>query len=140
MLFTVEVSVPKSTTSLDPVVQILPIALGIVTWVSVFFPPWCAKQLHVVILSHEHQIFPSTENMDLTGDAGAVEWVEYYECYQPPYELKIKAWNDDDVWTHAATVRVAVLPRKATAPASLADTLKSALGALLPKRIYTAGG
>lgn len=140
MLFTAEVSVPGNTTKLDPVVQILPISHGIITWVSVFFAPWCAKQLHVIILHHEHQVFPSTEGMDLVGDAESVEWVEYYRSYQPPYELKVKAWNDDELFRHAATVRVAILPREAIAPTSIADAIKNVFGMISPKRIFSAEG
>ena len=140
MLFTAEVVVPKNTTSIDPVVQILPIAHGILTWVSVCFPPGCAALARCVILHHEHQIAPSTENMNLAGDTFPIEWAEYYESYQPPYELKIKAWNEDDTYPHTITVRVAVLPRKAVAPSSIADAIKGVFGALSPKRIFTAGG
>jgi len=139
MLFTADVTVPKSTTETAPVTQILPIAHGIITWVSVLFPPGCARLAHCVILHHEHQIAPSTEDMDLSGDTFPIVWEEYYESYQPPYELKIKAWNEDDTYPHTITIRVAVLPRKAIVALAIVDTIKSALSFLSPKRIFTGG-
>ena len=138
MLFTTDINIPKNTTSADPVVEILKIAHGIVTWISVLFPPGCARLAHCVILHHEHQIAPSTEMMDLSGDTFPIAWDEYYESYQPPYELKIKAWNEDDTYPHKITVRVAVLPRKAIIALAIVDAIKGLFGVLSPKRIFTA--
>lgn len=137
MLFTTDINIPKSTTSTDPVVEILKIAHGIVTYISVLFPPGCARLAHAVILHHEHQIAPSTENMDLSGDTFPIEWNEYYESYQLPYELKIKAWNEDDTYPHKITIRIAVLPRKAIIALAIVDAIKGLFGVLLPKRIFT---
>jgi len=137
MLFTADVTVPKNTTEADPVVEILKIAHGIITWVSVLFPPGCARLAHCVILHHEHQIAPSTENMDLSGDTFPIVWEEYYESYQPPYELKIKAWNEDDTYPHTITIRVAILPRKAVLALAIVDAIKGLFGILSPKRLFT---
>lgn len=139
MLFTADVNIPKNTTEAAPVTQMLKVAHGIITWVSVLFPPGCARLAHCVILHHEHQIFPSTEGMDLAGDTFPIEWDEYYECYQPPYELKLKAWNEDDTYPHKITIRVAILPRRGIIATAVADTIKSVLGMLSPKRIFTKG-
>lgn len=139
MLFVTEVNIPKSTTETSPVVETLKIAHGIITWVSVFFPPGCARLAHVVILHHEHQVWPSTEGMNLAGDSWPIEWNEYYEVYQPPHELKIKAWNEDDTYPHKITVRVAVLPRKAILAYQIVDAIKGLFSMLSPKRIFTGG-
>jgi len=75
--------------------------------------------------------------MDLHGDFFPIQWDEYYESYQPPYELKLVGWNEDDTYQHMFTVYVAVLPRKAIVALAMIDTLKSFFGALLPKRLFT---
>ncbi len=137
MLFTANVNLPPNTGQASPVSQILPIARGIITWVSVFFPGGCERLAHVAILHHEHQIFPSTVNMSLAGDHFPIEWSEYYESWQPPYELKIIGWNEDDTFEHTVTVRIAVLPKQAIPKTSLKDTVKEFLGLAQPVRIYT---
>lgn len=136
MLFVANITVAKSTTEASPKSQVLKIAHGIISWVSVSFPPGCVGLAHCVILHHEHQVWPSTENMSLAGDTFPIEWNEYYESYQPPYELKVKAWNEDDTYQHIITVRIAVLPRKAIVAATITDWLKSAVNSLSPKRIF----
>lgn len=138
MLFTIDVNIPKSTLAAAPVVETIKIAHGIITWFSVLFPPGCCRTAHCVILHHEHQIVPSTESMNLAGDTFPIEWNEYYESYQPPYELKIKAWNESTKYAHKITVRIAVLPRKAILALAIVDAIKSMLGILSPRRLFTA--
>jgi hypothetical protein len=55
--------------------------------------------------------------MDFAGDTFPIDWEEYYECYQPPYELKIKGWNDDDTYEHTFDIFVAILPQDVVQPA-----------------------
>jgi len=137
MLFQASITIPKNTTQASPTTETLKIAHGIITKFMVRPRPGHAGLAHLVILHHEHQIAPSTENMDLHGDALPIDWEEYYESYQPPYELKIKGWNDDDTYPHTFDIFVAVLPRKAILPLAIVDAIKGLFGVLSPKRIFT---
>ena len=137
MLFQASITIPKNTLRDNPTIVILKIALGIITKIMVRPRPGHAALAHLVILHHEHQIAPSTENMDLHGDAPAIDWEEYYESYQPPYELKLKGWNSDDTYSHTFDVMVAILPRKAILALAIVDAIKSVFGVLSPKRIFT---
>ena len=138
MLFEASITIPKLTSKTDPTVVILKIAHGIITKIMVRPRAGHAALAHCVILHHEHQIAPSTEGMDLHGDAHPIDWEEYYESYQPPYELKIKGWNDDDTYPHTFDIYVAVLPRKAIIALAIVDAIKSLFGVLSPKRLFTA--
>jgi len=137
MLFQATITILKDTTATDPKEEVLKIAHGIITKIMVRPRPGHHSLAHLVILHHEHQIAPSTENMDLHGDAPPIDWEEYYESYQPPYELKIKGWNEDDTYEHTFDVFVAVLPRKAILALAIADAIKGIFGMLSPKRIFT---
>ncbi len=138
MLFEVSITIPKNTTETAPTEVICKIAHGIITKFMVRPRPGHAGLAHCVILHHEHQIAPSTENMDIHGDALPIDWEEYYESYQPPYELKIKGWNSDDTYPHTFDIYVAILPRKAIIALAIVDAIKSLFGMLSPKRLFTA--
>jgi len=140
MLFETSITIAVGKTQSDPEVQMLGIAHGIISKIMVRPRPGHAALAHCVILHHEHQIAPSTEGMDFAGDTFPVDWEEYYECYQPPYELKIKGWNDDDTYPHTFDIFVAVLPRSATVAGSLGAAFKGLFSMLSPKRIFTGGG
>ena len=137
MLFQASITIPKGTAKTNPTTAILGIAHGIITKIMVRPRPGHAALAHLVILHHEHQIAPSTEGMDFHGDTFPIDWEEYYESYQPAYELKLVGWNTDDTYPHTFDVFVAVLPRKAILALAIVDAIKSAFGMLSPKRIFT---
>ena len=140
MLFQASITIPKNTLVSAPTTVILKIALGIITKIMVRPRPGHAGLAHLVIRHHEHQIAPSTENMDFSGDTFPIDWEEYYESYQPPYELKLEGWNEDDTYPHTFDVFVAILPRKAILALAVVDAIKSVFGMLSPKRIFTRSG
>jgi len=137
MLFKASITIPKNTTRANSTVVTFGIAHGIITKIMVRPRPGHHGLAHLIILHHEHQIAPSTEFMDLHGDAFPIDWEEYYESYQPPYLLKLEGWNDDDTYSHTFDVYVAILPRKAIVASAVIDTIKDLLGMLSPKRIFT---
>ena len=137
MLFETSITITSGKTKTDPQEEILKIAHGIITKLMVRPRPGHHALAHCVILHHEHQIAPSTENMDISGDELPIDWEEYYESYQPPYELKIKGWNDDDTYSHTFDIFVAILPRKAVLALAIVDAIKGIFGMLSPRRIFT---
>ncbi len=140
MLFEASITITAGKPKTAPQVETLKIAHGIITKIMVRPRPGHVALAHCVILHHEHQIAPSTEGMDFSGDTFPIDWEEYYESYQPPYELKIKGWNDDDTYSHTFDVFVAILPRKAILALAVVDAIKSIFGFLSPKRIFTGRG
>lgn len=139
MLFEASITIPKNTTKASPTIVTFGIAHGIITKIMVRPRPGHAGLAHLVMRHHETQIAPSTENMDFSGDTFPIDWEEYYESYQPPYELKLQGWNDDDTYPHTFDVFVAILPRKAILALAIVDAIKSGLGVLSPRRIFTGG-
>lgn len=130
MLYQGTITIPKNTTADNPLVQTMVIAKGIISKFMVRPRAGHASLAHLIILSHEHQIAPSTENMDLHGDSTPIDWEDYYECYQPPYELKLKGWNEDDTYAHAFDIFVAVLPRKAIIVTAISDVINNFLSSV----------
>lgn len=137
MLFEEHFLVETTHTASNKSEQIIKIAKGIITFVSVKMPEGCHGLVNCAIYHHESPIFPSTEGMSIIADDEPVEWTEYYESYQPPFELKVKLWGVALVYAHVVTVRVVVLPRKAIVALAVADAIRGALGMLSPKRIFT---
>ena len=137
MLFQGTITIPKKTTEAGAIIVILKIAHGIITKFMVRPRPGHAGLAHLVILHHEHQIAPSTENMSFSGDTFPIDWEEYYESYQPPYELKLQGWNDDNTYPHTFDVFVAILPREAVLALAIVDALKGLLNIFSPRRIFT---
>jgi len=139
MLFQASLTIPANTSEASPIIATLKIAHGIITKFMIRPRPGHAGLAHLAILHHEHQIAPSVLNMDLHGDSYPIDWEDYYESYQPPYELILKGWNDDDTYPHTFDVFVAILPRKAILALAVVDTLRGVFGMLSPRRILMGG-
>ena len=140
MLFEASITIPANTASNAPTTVIMGIAHGIISKIMVRPRPGHAGLAHCIIRHHEHQIAPSTENMDFAGDTFPIDWEEYYESYQPPYDLKILGWNEDDTYEHTFDIFVAVLPRKGIIATAVSDAISNLLSIFSPKRIFTGGG
>ena len=136
MIFQSTITIPKATVKATPLIQTIYIARGIVTKFMIRPRPGHAGLAHLIILHHEHQVVPSTENMELHGDTFPIDWEDYLEISQPPYELKLVGWNDDDTYPHAFDVHVVVLPKKAVSSLSLADSVKGLFSAMSPRHIF----
>jgi len=140
MLFEKSLTIPITATQANPTTEVMGIAHGVITKIMVRPRPGHAALAHCVILYHEHQIAPSTEGMDLAGDTFPIDWEEYYQCFQPPYELKIKGWNDDDTYEHTFDIFLAMLEQRNTLGSIIGDAIKSIFSLLSPRRIFTGGG
>lgn len=136
MLFQAAITIPKNTTEVSPKTQLLGISKGIITKFMVRPRQGHAALAHLTIRYHEHQIAPSTEEMDLHGDSFPIDWEDFYECYEPPFELKLTGWNEDDTYPHTFDVFVAILPRRAIPALALLDAIKNLFTSFLPKRIF----
>lgn len=108
MLFECSIIIPKETPSTTPTEEILRITNGIINKFSVCPRPGHAGLAHCVILYREHQIAPSTEGMEMHGDTFPIEWSEEITIDQPPYELKILGWNEDDTYEHTFDIYVSM--------------------------------
>lgn len=139
MFFETSLTIPKNTTELNPVTDIVKIAKGIVTEVFVFIPDGHAGLSHSYVLHHEAPIFPSTKGMNFKGNRTTYHWKEYYECYQPPFEFKVCGWNEDDTYEHTVYFAFVILPRKAVLVTAIIDALKNFFSLLSPIRIFTEG-
>lgn len=135
MIFQADITIPKNTSKESPKDVRMLIAKGIITEFSVLIPAGHSSLAHLVIYHGGHPIAPSTENMDIHGDGMLLDWVEYYEFYQPPYELKLIGWNTDDTYPHTFTVYCVILPRRAILALAVVDAIKGAFGVLSPTRI-----
>jgi len=139
MLFSKSFIIETDNTISNPKEGILPIAHGIITFVRVWMPRGCHGLVYCKLKHHEHTVFPSTEDMYILTDGTPVEWGEYYESYQPPYELKFVGWSYECVYPHVVTVFIVILPRKAIVALAIVDAIKGLFGMLSPKRIFTGG-
>ena len=110
MFYDVSLSVPSLTLEAAPVSVLVGVSAGVVSRVSVMFPPGCAGLVHVRIFRSSHQVWPSNLDGSFASDGERIEFQEDYSVMDAPFEFRIVAWNDDDTFQHTVGVRLGILP------------------------------
>ncbi len=134
MIFEADIAIPKNTTQAAPKEVLMPINKGIITKVMVRPRPGHAALAHCVIRYHGDMIAPSTENMDFHGDTFPIDWEDHIPVLQPPFELKIQGWNDDDTYPHTFTIFVVVLPESVLPANTIGQAISLLFRGIIPGR------
>lgn len=128
-----------NTSEANAVEQTIDLSHGVIIKV-IFRPrPGHASVLHVRVFHRRHQIFPDNADDDLHGDTFPVEWEEWYEMFEKPFTLTIRAWNDSTRYPHTFDIAFAVLPKYAALPFAVARAIGDMFRLLSPRRIFTGG-
>ncbi len=109
MFYDFAVTVPAVTLVTAPKKQILPLTKGIINRVSIQFPRGTYALVHIKLLYHEHQVWPSNPEGSFNADGYPIEFDEALELDSEPYELKAVAWSLADYWEYDINVRLGVL-------------------------------
>jgi len=133
MLYGGSVTVPKNTTKAAPVEQLFKVAHGVITRVMFYPRPGHAGLCHAKVYHWEHQVFPLDPEQDLHGDTYPIIWEESYEMLVAPYELKVRAWNDDDTYEHTFDIWFELTPPSANIGSALVNALKPLISIFYPQ-------
>ena len=137
MFYSYEITVTAALTEANASETIGKLTHGVITRVSFRPRPGHCGLCHRQVFYHEHQIAPTNRGEDLHGDEFPIEWNEFEKLDSAPYDLKIKAWNDDDAYPHTFDISFALFPEWVAIPVSIAQVIKDVLQALIPKRIWS---
>lgn len=139
MIFQGSITIPANTTKENPTVVTFLIDYGIITEIKVRSAFEHAGLTHCTINYHEQQIAPQQDDMYFTGDGQPIDFAEFFEIYQPPFELKIKGWNDDDTVQHAFNIYIVVLPIEAIPQIVIVNALESYFMGVYGKPVMVEG-
>ena len=128
MYYVEEVRIPPQTSRDDAIRTVMELSVGTIQRVRVCFPPGCCSLVHVQILRHEHQLYPTTPGSSFAWDGYVIEFVDSYPLDEAPYELKLVTWNDDDSYYHTIQVQIEVAEYDIVR--LLVDLMKKGLGGI----------
>jgi hypothetical protein len=109
MFYDFSITVPANTPEYDPIEQILPLTAGVVQKLSIQFPRGTFALVHVKLLYHEFQVWPTNPDGSFNADGYPLEWEESYELDTEPYEMKAVLWSDADTYDYDINIRLSIL-------------------------------
>jgi len=110
MYYQIQFSVPRNTPATEPVEQSLGMVQGMIKEILVGFPPGCAALTHVQLYYHGWQLLPANYGESLAWDAYIYELPLKFPLDEVPYQIDIKAWNEDDSYDHTVFIGVILDP------------------------------
>lgn len=107
---------------------------GIVWRITVYFPPGPSGLVGVRLLHGSYQLSPATPGQWYWGDGMQYSYEELYLLNEPPWEIAVEAYNEDDTFDHRLLVQVGVDSNEQYMarhlPLMAADAIASALAAV----------
>lgn len=97
---------PENTPLGAPVIQTAEIQAGVIEFIEVEFPYGCVGLAHVKVFYNTIQVVPYNPPGDLYGNDRIFKLDLHFPIDDPPYELTLVGWNDDDTYFHQISIGV----------------------------------
>ena len=110
MLFQGTLSIPANTAQTAPVIHRIGVSPGVTDQVFVGFPPGCKGLVHLAIWHLHWQLWPWTPGQYFQWDGYVFDFRDRYPIDEPPYELVMKGWSEDDSYAHEVLFMVTIEP------------------------------
>lgn len=130
-LFYIPVTIPKNTPASTPQIETIEIQSGIVHRIHISIPSGHAGLTGVRVLRGLHQVAPTTGSEWFQGDDMELDYQEYIEVAEAPFELTIESYNADDTYAHTFRVGIGVLPEWVLLPQVLLKDILSGVAEIL---------
>jgi len=128
MIYVFDITTPANTLSSTPKKTVMKLAKGTTYKVEFLFPPGPVGLLHVQVFDALHQVWPSNPGADFSSDSETISFDDQYELDEPPYELQVLTWNEDDTYEHRATIRIGLNPSPEGVYLSAEELVQAAMG------------
>jgi hypothetical protein len=112
MFYDYAVTIPAGTAEASPINQDLVLAKGVIHRVEVEFYPGPRRNVSLVIMRGDHQLWPTNPSGVFSTDAYTIAFDEYLELKDQPLTLRAVGWSPNATYDHVVTVRIGILESK----------------------------
>ena len=129
--FSKTISVPANTAQKDYISSSFDIQFGIVHRIHISIPSGHGGLTGIRILQGLHQIAPTSGSEWFAGDDMELDYNDFVEIDETPFELTIEAYNEDDTYAHTFRVGVGVMPRWVMLPQEMLSEILTGVSSIL---------
>lgn len=112
MQYQVSLVISPLTTQDNPVVGIQLLDVGTLDSLDVRFPDGCCSLVHFAAKLKTFQLIPWNQDGYISSNDHVVHSQLDYPITQPPMELYVQGWSDDDTYTHTLLVLINWTPKE----------------------------
>jgi hypothetical protein len=106
LIYQHEIVSPANTPATDPSQGEIHVINGVITKFNLMFPPGSAGLLKVQVFWREFQVWPTTPGQYFYGDNYVFDFPENFPVSEQPFVLRIEAYNEDELYSHSAILRL----------------------------------
>lgn len=110
MFYSFDLAIPANTPERASTEREVNLTWGVITEVSIRFPPQVRGLAKVRILEHRHQLWPTNLDEWFYGNDETIKWNEYHQLFEMPAIFTLLGYNDDDSYKHTPIIRFEILP------------------------------
>ena len=110
MVFSFNITTPKSTLKNSPLVTDLEISKGVIHKWYILFPEGHWAENHIQITKGGDPILPINSDGTLEGNGSPFDGEEFIYIKSSPYILQAHTWNDDIYNDHTLYIRIFIKP------------------------------
>jgi hypothetical protein len=112
MQYQVNLSVPPLTSQATPIVAIQLLDVGTLDSIDVRFPSGCCSLVHFAASMKAGQLVPWNQDGSIASNNHVVHSSLDVPITQPPMELYVSGWSEDDTYTHTLLVLINWIPKE----------------------------
>jgi len=110
--YPVDLEIPPLTSADEPVERRVEIKEGVVTNWMLLIPPGHLALAGIRVLYGLDPILPAAPDSWIKGDGESLNFPEFFDPPEQPYELRVQGYNTDETFPHTFYLRIVVMPRK----------------------------
>lgn len=112
MQFQINLVIPALTSSDAPIEASQLLDVGTLDSIDVRFPDGCVSLVHFAAKLKQFQLVPWNQDGSIASNDHVVHSDLDYPITQPPMELYLYAWSEDDTYTHTLLVLINWTPKE----------------------------
>ena len=109
MFYDFAFKVTKGKTEAAPEELQLELNEGIIHTVRLDFPPGPRGEVNIAIFHRERQLYPTNPDGAFNADNTYLNYDDYYELVESPYELTAKGWAPDADYDHTVHIEIGLM-------------------------------
>jgi len=125
MLLAYEITLPSGGSSSSLTEAAVAYPAGVVKRVIVIVPAGCADLARLHIRKAIHKLWPLNQAGYFRGNDARYDIEESLDLTDPPHELILEGWNEDDPYAHPLLVYLVIEPPQPDAPLTFEDLIRA---------------
>lgn len=112
MQYQTTLNIPPLTSATSPVIAVQLLDVGTLDSIDVRFPDGCVSLVHFAARHKEYQLIPWNQDGSIASNDHVVHSQLDYPIDQPPMEVYLQGWSEDDTYPHTLLVLINWSPKE----------------------------